>query len=349
MSKALSESPTIRSYRELLGVGPSATADDLKKSYHRLALLYHPDRNASPGAPLEFQKVRSAYEVLSDPLRVRALNESHIRERLFDNIVDGLNVCFGAFFGYRLFHGPDGRIAKHLRLGREKAGERDLDPFERLAGPVERDLSILDNPAYDNLEIVYAGRISGGDEEHLQSGFDNRHLLKLPWVVLNNQGILFFLDDDVRRALSCYAELNERIPNNIVFMYRLALCHIVLGCRFPQRTMLGFLRPDRIEIEKGIQLLRKCIRIGTTRTVGKQRCLVIRKLLADVLEKTGRRRQALRLWREIREFNPHSVEAVWKTKGLRAARELLDSRKRPISAAAKDGAGRKLLGSSRRR
>lgn len=320
------ESPTVRSYRELLGVSPNASGDELKKAYHRLALLYHPDRNSDPLAAEQFQRVRSAFEILGDPLRIRALNETHVREKLFNRVFEGINICFGSFFGYRIFSGPEGRVEKSLRLGDEKTGEADIDPFGAVNGPIEQDTSVLDNPAYDALETVYAGKFSVDDEERLQENVGQSNAGKLPWVIINNQGILHFLDGDIHKAKKSYEELNERIPNNIIFMYRLGLCHILEGFLKPERTFFGFERPNRIEIEKGINYFRKCIQVGETRAIGKQRCLVIRKILADVYEKTGRPRQAKRIWKTISEEKPNSVEANLKTKGLSAAKSLLSIR-----------------------
>ena len=54
-------------YYELLGVGRTASEDDIKKSYRKLAMKYHPDRN--PGdkkAEEKFKEISEAYEVLSD-------------------------------------------------------------------------------------------------------------------------------------------------------------------------------------------------------------------------------------------------------------------------------------------
>ncbi len=56
-----------RDYYEILGVSKTATEDELKKSYRKLAMKYHPDRNPDDKeAEAKFKEAAEAYEVLND-------------------------------------------------------------------------------------------------------------------------------------------------------------------------------------------------------------------------------------------------------------------------------------------
>ena len=56
-----------RDYYEVLGVEKSASKEDLKKAYRKLAMQFHPDRNPdNKEAEEKFKEAAEAYEILSD-------------------------------------------------------------------------------------------------------------------------------------------------------------------------------------------------------------------------------------------------------------------------------------------
>jgi molecular chaperone DnaJ len=57
-----------RDFYEILGVAKGASEEDIKKSYRKLAMKYHPDRNPdNKEAEEKFKEVKEAYEMLSNP------------------------------------------------------------------------------------------------------------------------------------------------------------------------------------------------------------------------------------------------------------------------------------------
>ncbi len=64
-----------KSLYETLDVSESAAADEIKKSYRRLARKYHPDINKSPEAEEKFKEINAAYEILSDKDKKRQYDQ----------------------------------------------------------------------------------------------------------------------------------------------------------------------------------------------------------------------------------------------------------------------------------
>ncbi|MEW6246338.1 MAG: molecular chaperone DnaJ [Nitrospirota bacterium] len=141
---------TKRDYYEVLGVDRSATRDEIKRAYRRLALQYHPDRNKSPDATAKFREIAEAYAVLSDDTKRReydAAGHAGISERwtpedlmrefqfgdFFGGRFDDLSGIFGDFFGRRARPGPGAMRGVDLRYDLDltleeaaKGGEREI-------------------------------------------------------------------------------------------------------------------------------------------------------------------------------------------------------------------------------
>ncbi|HET7608789.1 MAG TPA: molecular chaperone DnaJ [Gammaproteobacteria bacterium] len=129
-----------RDYYKVLDVARTATEVEIKKSYRRLAMKYHPDRNPDDHeAEEKFKECKEAYEVLTDAQK-RAIYDQHGHEGLAarggggfsaaDAFSDIFGDVFGDIFGggrrggrSQVFRGADLRYDLELTLEQAVAGD----------------------------------------------------------------------------------------------------------------------------------------------------------------------------------------------------------------------------------
>lgn len=121
-----------RDYYEVLGVQKSASADEIKSAYRKLAKKYHPDLNKDDpkAAEEKFKEVSEAYEVLADAQK-RQLYDQHGHEAVSQNFGQGgfswndfthysdVEDIFGGMFGGSFFEQFFGGGRRRSRRGED--------------------------------------------------------------------------------------------------------------------------------------------------------------------------------------------------------------------------------------
>ncbi len=129
-----------KNYYSILGVSKDATEDQIKKSYRKIAMQYHPDRN--PGdkeAEEKFKIASEAYEVLRDPEKRDIYNRYGIEGlkgtgftgfRGFEDIFSTFGDIFEDFFGF----GTTGRRRTRARPGADLRYDLKISFYEAAFG-----------------------------------------------------------------------------------------------------------------------------------------------------------------------------------------------------------------------
>ena len=138
-----------RDYYEVLGVERGASAEEIKKSYRRLAKQYHPDFNKDDAeAEKKFKEIKEAYDVLSDPQK-REQYDRFGHQSDFNGGAGGFNG-FGGSGGFG-FGGIDD-IFEQFFGGMGGMGGRRRPPGPEQGNHLRYDMEITLEESYSGLE-----------------------------------------------------------------------------------------------------------------------------------------------------------------------------------------------------
>ncbi len=147
-----------RDYYEVLGLSKSASKEEIKKSYRKLAKEFHPDRNKSADADTKFKEVQEAYDVLSDEQKRSAYDQyGFAGTQAFNGgsspfggmegfsggmggLDDLLGNLFGSSFGGFDFGGGSQRASRSDSRGSDLQFSMQIDFMEAVFG-VEKELT----------------------------------------------------------------------------------------------------------------------------------------------------------------------------------------------------------------
>lgn len=164
-----------RDYYEILGVSKTANSDEIKSSYRKLAMKYHPDKNPDDSvAETKFKEAAEAYEVLSDSNKrarydqfghqgLRAGQDFHSNSG-FEDIFSQFSDIFGGGIFDEIFGGGRSRGRSQRRTQGERGSDLKIRiglTLEEIAEGVSKTIKIKRYQTCDNCSGTGANSSNG--------------------------------------------------------------------------------------------------------------------------------------------------------------------------------------------
>ena len=159
---------TKRDFYEILGVPKNASDEDIKKSYRKLAMKYHPDRNqGDASAEVKFKEAKEAYEMLSDAEKRAAYDQyghagvdPNMRGAAGAGGFGGFGESFGDIFGdiFGQARRQQGGGGRQVFRGNDLSYAMDISLEEAAAGK-KTEIRI---PSYDECDTCHGSGAKPG-------------------------------------------------------------------------------------------------------------------------------------------------------------------------------------------
>ncbi|MBI2008115.1 DnaJ domain-containing protein [Candidatus Amesbacteria bacterium] len=189
-----------RDYYDILGVPKTASDAQLKSSYRKMAMQWHPDRNKSPEAEAKFKEINEAYQVLSDPKKKATYDQ--FGHAAFDPAAGG----FGGQGGFRQ-SGSAGPFQYYYSTSGDFGGFSDpFEIFEQFFGGSAYGGRRATRKAHYSLRIPFLTAVKGGEETVTIEG--KRHIIKIP-AGADTGTHLRFTDFDVTFEVEPHAQFKR--------------------------------------------------------------------------------------------------------------------------------------------
>lgn len=220
---------TQQDYYAILGVSKTASQEEIKRAYRKLALQYHPDRNKTKEGEEKFKETTKAYEALSDPQKRQTYDQ--FGAAAFEQGGPGQNP-HGGFGGQ---HGPFSYTYSNNTEGFDMGGFSDpFEIFEQFFGGASPFGGRARRPVY-SLEIEFMDAVQGASKTVTIDG--KKQTIKIPAGVDSGSRIRFG-EYDVLIEISPDKRFT-REGSDIISEYELSFVKAALGAEIKVETVDG--------------------------------------------------------------------------------------------------------------
>ena len=231
-----------KDYYEILGISKTATADEIKKAYRKLALQYHPDRNKTKEGEEKFKEVTKAFEVLSNEEKRKQYDQ--FGHAAFEQGA-GQGPFGGAGGPFGGFGGQQGPFSYSYSTSGGDFGVDPFEIFEQFFGGASPFGARARRAAY-SLTVTFAEAVHGAEKTVNVNGKSQK--IKVPAGVDRGSRIRF---DDYDVVIDVTPDKKfQREGYDIVSEQELSFGQAVIGGEIEVETIDGKLK---IRVPAGTQ------------------------------------------------------------------------------------------------